>query len=257
MNLSKLQLKTVTLCAATSVNVDATMEALRTTLDQVDFADCILFTDRPTVPPLSDIRVVLIEPLKSSFEYSSFLLTRLSEHIVTDHCLIAQWDGFVINADAWADEFLEFDYIGAPWPQFTDNQDVGNGGFSLRSRRLLEACRDPRFKVGHPEDIAICRANRPLLEREFSIRFANRVTAERFAFERSRPDQPTFGFHGIFNLIPVLGPERFWQIYRSLDDPRTAFLDFGLIMRQLSTGPQALRRMLGLTWDRLRLSLDL
>jgi hypothetical protein len=23
---------------------------------------------------------------------------------------------FVVNADLWKEEFLEFDYIGAPWP---------------------------------------------------------------------------------------------------------------------------------------------
>lgn len=256
MNVSKLKLETVTLCAATSVNVDATIAALRATLDHVDFADCILFTDGPAVAPPANIRVVPIAPLKSSFEYSSFLLTRLPDHVVTEHCLIVQWDGFVINADAWEEEFLNFDYIGAPWPQFADDHDVGNGGFSLRSRRLLEACCDPQFQVGHPEDIAICRTNRALLEREFGIRFADRFTAERFAFERSRPNQATFGFHGIFNLIPVLGPERFWQIYRSLDDPRTAFLDFWLLVRQLSTGPRAARRVLQLISDRLRSALN-
>ena len=37
----------VTLCAATSVNVKATLRALEASLAQVDFAICKLFTDAP------------------------------------------------------------------------------------------------------------------------------------------------------------------------------------------------------------------
>jgi hypothetical protein len=244
----RLQLPTVTLCAVTSVNVEATVEALRASSGQIDFAECILFT-HAEVPSDRSMNVVTIEPLTSAGSYSDFLLHKLAEHIRTDHCLIVQWDGFVIEPAAWQPRFLDFDYIGSPWPQFREF-NVGNGGFSLRSRRLLDACRDPRFAKEHPEDIAICRTNRTLLEREHGIRFADRATAERFAYERTVPVGPTFGFHGIFNMIPALGADRFWEIYSGLDDKRTAFVDYWLLMRQLGEGRQALRL-------RLRLSMDL
>jgi hypothetical protein len=162
-----------------------------------------------------------------------------------------QWDGFVLDATQWAPQFLEYDYVGAPWPQFSDGRDVGNGGFSLRSRRLLEACRDPRFRAAHPEDVAICRLNRDLLEREHGIRFADRSTAERFAFERTEPDGPTFGFHGVFNMIPALGADGFWEVYRGLDDRRTVFVDYALLMRQLRMGNRAREHRLQLTRDRV------
>jgi len=167
----------------------------------------------------------------------------------TQHCLIVQWDGFVLDPEAWDPVFLEYDYIGAPWPQFTDGRDVGNGGFSLRSHKLLMACRDERFRPGHPEDVSICRTNRDLLEREYSIRFAERQLAERFAFERRSSPESTFGFHGIFNMIPVLGAEVFWNVYRNLDDRSTARNDYGLIMRQLGSGPKAWRRRLQFSLD--------
>ena len=247
----KLELNSVTLCAATSVNIEATMEALRSSLDQVSFADCILFTDRPVSQTHSAIRVVPIEQMRSSREYSQFLLTRLVDHLTTEHCLVVQWDGFVVDAGQWEEHFLDFDFIGAPWPQFDDGHDVGNGGFSLRSRKLLEACRDRRFEIGHPEDIAICRTNRPFLEEAYGIRFAERATAARFAFERGKAQGPSFGFHGIFNLIPILGADRFWKIYRSLDDPGTAFVDYGLLFRQLGSGSDAWSRRFRLTADRL------
>jgi hypothetical protein len=189
---SSLELRTVTLCAATSVNLDATMEALRISLDQVRFADCILFTDQRVPPAHPAIRIVPIERMKSSRDYSYFLLTRLADYLITDHCLIIQWDGFVVDASCWEEGFLEFDYIGAPWPQFDDGHDVGNGGFSLRSRKLLRACRDPSFRLGHPEDMAICRTNRSLLERAHGIRFADHETASRFALETGSSICPAF-----------------------------------------------------------------
>lgn len=240
----------MTLCAATSVNVKATVEALRASSEQINFAECILFTDADVFLDRS-VKLVRIDRLASASSYSDFLLQKLVEYVRTDHCLIVQWDGFVIDPAAWDPRFLDFDYIGAPWPQFRDEYNVGNGGFSLRSRRLLEACRDPSFSTDHPEDVAICRTNRNMLEREHDIRFADRATAEKFAYERSAPPGPTFGFHGIFNMIPALGPDRFWEIYSSLDDKRTAFVDFGRLMRQLGEGRQALDRRARLLIDML------
>jgi hypothetical protein len=248
--MNRLKLPTVTLCAASSVNLSATFAALKACVDQADFAECLLFTHKPEIWDGGEIRTVPIPRLKSSQDYSTFVLRELADHIRTDHCLIVQWDGFILDARQWTADFLDYDYIGAPWPQFSDGHDVGNGGFSLRSRRLLEACRDPAFRDGHPEDIAICRTNRAMLESDHRIRFADRSTAARFSFERTAPVNPTFGFHGIFNMIEALGPDRFWQIYSSLDDRRTAFTDYRLLMRQLKRGPQPVARRARLTWDR-------
>ena len=248
--MSRLKLPTVTLCAVSSVNLAPTIGALRACLDQAGFAECLLFTDAEDVTADSAIRTVPIAPLNSSRDYSKFVLRELADHIRTEHCLIVQWDGFILDARQWTSDFLEYDYIGAVWPQFGDGHDVGNGGFSLRSRRLLQACRDPAFREGHPEDVAICRTNRGLLEAGHGIRFADRSIAERFSFERTVPSGPTFGFHGIFNMSDVLGPDRFWQIYSGLDDRRTAFTDYGLLMRQLGGGPDSMARRARLTWDR-------
>jgi hypothetical protein len=247
--MTKPDLSNVTLCAATSVNVSATVEALRRSAEQATFARCLLFTDATIADLPAGIELVPIARLGSSADYSAFVLTGLADHVSTPHCLIIQWDGFVIDAGQWDRGFLDFDYIGAPWPQFPHGGNVGNGGFSLRSRRLLEACRDPAFKPGHPEDVAICRTNRARLEQR-GIRFADQETAARFAFERTVNEGPTFGFHGIFNMVSALGVDRFWEIYSTLDDRRTAFADYWRLMRQLG-GKGALGRRLTLTADRL------
>ena len=190
--------------------------------------------------------------MRSASDYSRFVLGQLADHVRTEHCLLIQWDGFVIDPGEWDERFLEYDYIGAPWPQFGDGDDVGNGGFSLRSRKLLEACRSPGFRQSHPEDVAIGRVNREYLELEQGIVFADTATAARFAFERSAPSGPTFGFHGVFNMIPLLGADRFWRIYQGLDDASTVFHDYWLLMRQLGTGSRAAARRFELSLDLVR-----
>jgi hypothetical protein len=253
--MQKLVLPTVTLCAAASVNVNATIDALITCLQQVDFAECLLFTDADVGNFDPSVRVVRIDRLRSASEYSFFVLKALHEYIETQHCLLVQWDGFVTNANAWSPDFLAFDYIGAPWPQFPDGRNVGNGGFSLRSRKLLKACAAGGFWASHPEDLAICHSNRSFLESEFDIRFADVALAKLFAFERTPPSTPTFGFHGIFNMIPIHGRDQFWALYRTLDDRGTVRPDYGLMMRQLGVGPTALVRQFRLTTDMMKLML--
>lgn len=244
----------MTLCAAASVNVRATALALERCLDQVDFADCLFFTDSD--PCWSDVRItcVPIGRLTSAREYSGFMLSRLVDFIRTPYCLVVQWDGFVIDGIRWDPSFFACDYIGAPWPQFADGQNVGNGGFSLRSKRLLEACRDRRFQATHPEDLAICRLNRALLESEYGIRIADQEVAAHFSFERGKPAK-TFGFHGVFNMIPLLGQDRFWDLYELLDDKSTVFVDYWRLMHQLSSSPGSVFRRAKLTMDRITAAL--
>jgi hypothetical protein len=248
----RLDLPTVTLCAVTSVNIEATVAALEHCMRHIRFGEALLLTDGDVgdLPP--GIRLVGIDKVGSAPAYSEFMLRELVRHIGSEHCLVAQWDGFVANPGQWDDRFLEYDFIGAPWPQFTDGRAVGNGGFSLRSRKLLEACARPGFAVSHPEDVAIGRINRDYLEQEHSIRFADGECAARFAFERSRGTEPSFGFHGVFNMAEVLGADRFWEIYDTLDDRTTAFVDYWRLIGQTGTGPAALRRKIRFTLDRAR-----
>jgi hypothetical protein len=91
---------------------------------------------------------------------------------------VVQHDGYVLNGGAWTDDFLKYDYIGAPWGGVNL---VGNGGFSLRSRRLLEACSRMDGEP-HPEDDFICRRHRKDLE-NLGMRFAPKELADRFAVE--------------------------------------------------------------------------
>jgi hypothetical protein len=51
--------------------------------------------------------------------------------------LIMQEDTFIFHNNI--DDFLEWDYVGAPWPKHQDDTPnaVGNGGFSLRTQQVM------------------------------------------------------------------------------------------------------------------------
>ncbi len=241
----------VTLCAATSVNVEATIRALEVSLEQCDFAACLLFTDAPASVLNPGIRIVPIQRLDSTHAYSQFILHQLPDYIETSHCLVTQWDGHVLKGDRWNPAFLEYDYIGACWPQFTDGRDVGNGGFSLRSRQLMRACQDDRFLSDEAEDLLICRTHRDWLENR-GMRFAPRQIADRFSAERSGDLKTVFGYHGVWNMPEALGVERFWEIYQTLDGRGPLRRDFGTLLRQVVKGRGGIIRAMRFLFDRFR-----
>jgi hypothetical protein len=203
--MARLPLAQVTLCAVDTRCPSLAMQSLMRSMAQVDFGRVVLFTHgwHPAAPA-AGIELVDIGPIRSGADYSSFVLRRLPAHVRTSHVLVTQWDGFVVDAGAWTDEFLAYDYVGAVWPELPPALSVGNGGFSLRSRRLLEAGLDARIEEEHPEDQRLCGTYRQLLEQQHRVQFAPPALARQFAFENERPRGPTFGFHGPYNLPRVL-----------------------------------------------------
>jgi Protein of unknown function (DUF5672) len=127
-----------------------------------------------------------------------------------ENVLITTWDAWVIDGDRWENEFLNYDYVGAPW-WYNDDRNVGHG--LLRSRCLLdflhENAADYVVPIHWPEDAALSRIHRPRLE-EHGFRWADEQTASRFMFECTRPseDSKHFIFHDSFNFKNVLDPDR-------------------------------------------------
>jgi hypothetical protein len=203
--MNRLALSQVTLCIVDTRAPALALQSLQRSMRSIDFARVLLFCHAWAPPqPLPGVEVVEIDELHSGADYSRFVLRRLAEHVHTPFVLITQWDGFVLDAQAWTDEFLNFDYIGAVWPDQPAGFNVGNGGFSLRSQGLLRAGLDPRIVHEHPEDLVLCTTYRSLLEGEHGLRFAPPELAQRFAFENRPPRQATFGFHGPYNLPRAL-----------------------------------------------------
>lgn len=110
-------------------------------------------------------------------------------------------DGYVIHPELWDPAFLEYDYIGAPWPidwinQGTVTSRVGNGGFCIKSRALMSRVAMLPWR-DVPGDFLVCCHYRQQLEAE-GFRFAPVDLAARFSVEHLVPETPahTFGFHG-------------------------------------------------------------
>jgi hypothetical protein len=153
--------------------------------------------------------IVPIAPITSREAYSSFMIKGINSYVATPFALVIQYDGFILNPDAWQDEYLDYDYIGAPWFEPDGSLIVGNGGFSLRSKRLLEllqhddAILDPTTldPPDAPEDWYICAMIRDYLEAR-GIRFAPPELARQFSFEGGDELSGVawtneFGFHGL------------------------------------------------------------
>ncbi|HEV7412719.1 MAG TPA: DUF5672 family protein, partial [Casimicrobiaceae bacterium] len=197
-----LDLPGLTLCCIDTANHALAARALRRSAIGIRFARSLFLTDRIVDEPGIEVRT--ISPLASRDDYSRFVLASLLDHVDTPHVLLVQWDGYALNPAGWRGDFLDCDYIGAKWFWAPEGQRVGNGGFSLRSRRLLEALRDPRIVLTEAEDVTIGRTFRNLLEREHAIRFATENQADQFAFEAAYPIGLPFGFHGLYNFCRVV-----------------------------------------------------
>ncbi|MDD2366036.1 MAG: DUF5672 family protein [Desulfuromonadaceae bacterium] len=182
---------------------ELTRFALKKTLECIDARQIICFGHSPFGLGETFIK---INRFKSIMEYSEFLLKCMWPYLPDDgHSMIIHWDGFAANKALWSDEFLQVDYIGAPWAWANDANCVGNGGFCLRSNALIKACSDvmvrrhPEVLFGHAEDIVICRLYREYFEKK-GFRFADKELAGRFSFETGERTGDTFGFHAPENI---------------------------------------------------------
>lgn len=201
----KLQLNNVTLTITDCVDIEGALQSLYHCKNSVDFKEVKLLTHFEH----NDPHIVKINKISSIPDYSEFMIKKLADYFTTDFVLVAQWDGFIWKPKLWSDEFLEYDYIGAPWfPEMLKygvpkHFLVGNGGFSLRSKRLQDFMRDdPNIILHEAEDVAICQLNRPYLEK-CGFKFAPWHVAYRFSWETGEmPINGTFGAHAILRLIP-------------------------------------------------------
>lgn len=210
-----IDLRNISLVCVETRRTAFAIQAIERCLLQADFHECLLLSPQAESLP-SSIRHVPIRPLSGIEDYSRFMLHELGEHFNGAFALVVQWDGFITDASQWDPRFLDFDYVGAPWPNHSHL--VGNGGFSLRSRRLVDALRELDIEDCHPEDHRICIDHRATLEREYGITFAPPGLAARFSFEHGEPTGPTFGQHGFFNFHRAMSESELITCLERCDD---------------------------------------
>lgn len=129
-----------------------------------------------------DVKIITERLFSGREAYSKFCIKDMAKYIETEHVLIIHPDGYIQNPLAWDDSWLQWDYIGATWG-YKDGMNVGNGGFCLRSKKLLDIISKLELTGHHPEDDWIARKLRPMLEKEHGIRFAPEEVANKFSIE--------------------------------------------------------------------------
>lgn len=203
----KLQLPTVTAICVDCVNANRAIKVLEHCKSLCDFGAVKLLTHIPTKYE----HLVKIKPLNSLISYSIFMLKEIHKHIDTQHLLVVQRDGFILNTSAWDENWLSYDYIA---PLFVQYDRVGSGGFSLRSKRIMKHMADIisdwdgtdkhaheiQSGLSYYEDGMISLTG---LQEKF--KFPSNEEASRFAQGGNRNhnyhvDYP-FGFHGVWNAI--------------------------------------------------------
>jgi hypothetical protein len=205
--MSKTKLPTVTLICIDCLNVNRAIAVLEKCQEHFEFGAVKLLTSIPT-----DCKYAIkIMPLNSLIAYSIFMLTKVADYVDTEKLLVVQRDGFIINPSSWKDDFLQWDYIS---PLFVQYPYTGSGGFSLRSKSLMEetARLTPKWDgtqkqaeiiqrtQNYYEDGVICLSGK---YSKFNI--APPEEAAKFA-QGGNPDpryyEPfPFGFHGVLNNI--------------------------------------------------------
>lgn len=190
---------------------DKTELSLLRTLDKVNplYGAYIIC---PQKPATTSPNINVIEE-KIDINYSLWLLKRLNDYLDDGHLLVHQWDSCVIDETKWSNEFLDYDYIGALWA-IDGTKLVGNGGFSLRSKKFLVNCTTiadslpvGEFILGNEDYHACHTAYNYMIKR--GVQFPSFELARQFSVERPTRFTPhnyndlstykSFGFHGDFN----------------------------------------------------------
>jgi len=193
-----------------------TLETLGNKISRVHWFSDLPFPEQNFSVPVTWTKISKIKNYNDEY---GFVTLKLCPSVCTeDYNLIIHNDGYAVNADAWTDEFLEYDYIGASWV----DGFVGNGGFCLRSRKLYDALldmniaydtkgytehlnnslyyvKDSKGEKVMPEDSIICKIHKGTLEKKYGIKFAPQSVADRFSIEHIMSSPwlgKSLGFHG-------------------------------------------------------------
>lgn len=196
----KLKLKDITLLVLHLSGKPYPIEGLEQCLKYADFGEvCLLTNDEYFTHSI--IKNKHIPSIKTMDEYSLFFIRELWKCFDTKFCMTAHHDGFIINPESWTDKFLNYDYIGAPWkfygPRFQDilsQPGIGNGGFTLRSKKICKYVSENYFIINDNEDkyySNVIDCHKPDYIKYPSVKLALQFSQESLFDPNIRP----FGFH--------------------------------------------------------------
>lgn len=210
--MDKKEIEDVTVIAVDCTeNIKKTVNVLSSCKEKIEFGDIVLLTNRKPRNLPEFITYHRIKKLENIDQYNKFMFLELYKYFDTSHCLVVQYDSGILYPEVWDNEWLQYDYIGAPWLYLPDTYvchatgehvRVGNGGFSLRSKTI---CDLPTWKEWelreeqgfYNEDGNLCVYYRPEMLKE-GIRYAPIQVASHFSYENLMSENykvKPFGFH--------------------------------------------------------------
>lgn len=231
----KLNLTNVTLYGVDTVDLDRQLKAFAICESYADFGAKKIITNlADSHITESGIEIIHSNEVNSLYDYNHFNLKKMNDYFETDYVMVAEHDGFILNPEAWTEEFLQYDFIGAPL-LVEGKQLVGNGGFSIRSKkleRLVQA--DSAIQLGSKldhryaenEDWVICVVMREYLEGK-GVRFAPAELGHCFSLENNREYgnvwDGQFGYHGLrwTDISAWIKNNPEWEIHNPLDKKGT------------------------------------
>ena len=200
-----------------------TLRALEFSAREIKFSDVVLVCRKK--PQGTNGTTIQKVHGQGYAEAMNWEVAGLVNYVQTDFALCIHHDGYVINPKAWRDDWLQYDFIGAPWPRLPHANHpgksefphgrVGNTGFCLKSKAFMQATNELRdlfvkasrrpdqYRQQYAGDTFCCQHQRPALEQR-GITFAPVEIAAGFSWESNIEEIPgdrpnAFGFHN-FNL---------------------------------------------------------
>ena len=193
-----LYLPDVTLICLTGRNVEAHEVAVEYSCRDIEFGD---------------VKIIVDKKIKNIDDWNYKIVFDLWRYVNTSHAMLIHPDGYVINPEIWNNDWLLYDYIGAPWPLPNDSYSyrdqlgnivrVGNS-VSLRSKKMmlyphLYGFEWKSYYGNTNEDGFLCVHNRHQLEK-LGCKFAPLDVAKHFSREHDIPENQglkTFAFHQV------------------------------------------------------------
>jgi len=211
-----ISLENISLVAITDGEENECINAINFSSKNITFKSKLLFTPNIEFYDVNkEIEIIGISKIKNISEWGKFVIFELHKYIDSDFIILIHPDGFIVNPQSWSNDFLNYDFIGAPWKLPKDNFSyrdffgniirVGNS-VSLRSKRILKLPSEiglkwENFDHDFPhEDGFLTVQNRHLLESK-GIQFAPLSIAKYFSKEATIPENKgieTFLFHQWF-----------------------------------------------------------
>lgn len=193
-----LKLPNVTLIALTGKDVAAHEVAVEYSCRDIEFGA---------------VKIIVDKKIRDINDWNRKIIYELWKYVDTSHAILIHPDGYIINPEVWTNDWLFYDYIGAPWPMPNDSYSyrdeygniirVGNS-VSLRSKKMMlyPHLYDFEWKEYYGntnEDGFLCVHNRKKLEK-LGCKFAPLDVAKYFSKEHEIPENvgiSTFAFHQV------------------------------------------------------------